>query len=436
VALVGRVNVGKSSLFNRLIEKDKAITSKIPGTTRDSNQDFCEWGEHTFIVVDTAGMEFKKESQKKELEKNVDKQINYALKKADLIYFITDVNQGVLPKDREIIKKLNKSKKNYLLIVNKADNPEKRSHAHEFYKLGAKEIFAVSAKNGTGTAELLNKTVEILFSKKYRTQRIEPDFSLAIIGKPNVGKSSLLNAILEDEQSIVSPIAHTTREPKDILIQYGSHHIKLIDTAGIRRKHKKSLELEKKSVDKALQTINEADLCLMVLDASGNIDHQDKKIIGQLLDPGSSLIFIANKKDLMDPSKSVDKLKKSIYSQFPNKKWAPILFVSAKHKNKTRKILETALDIMEKRKYEIPEKKLEKMIKKLVKKHKDQQANKKITYIYGMKQKKSNPPVFELKVHKKEHLPKALMDIIQKEIRKEFEYTGTPITLKVSSIRP
>ncbi|HEX9664395.1 MAG TPA: ribosome biogenesis GTPase Der, partial [Patescibacteria group bacterium] len=265
VAIVGRTNVGKSTLFNRLTEEQKAIVSKVPGTTRDPNIGFCLWRGYYFNLIDTGGLDV---SKKEKIEKNIIEQAELAIKKADLILLLIDIRAGLLIQDKDLIRKMKQSKKPFLLVANKADGPKLRKKVEQTNFLGVKNVWPASAVTGAGTGDLLDEVVSQLSrlpSFKKVTQVIpEILFKIAIIGKPNVGKSSILNAILGKEKVIVSEIPHTTRETNDTLISYKNKLILLIDTAGIRKKAKISDKLEKESVARSLRAMKSADLTLFV----------------------------------------------------------------------------------------------------------------------------------------------------------------------------
>ena len=440
VAIVGRVNVGKSTLFNRLIEREKAITSEIAGTTRDQNRGICEWIGEKFYLIDTAGFEDFKRYKAAELETNVQKQIELAMKEADLIYFVVDSRNGILPEDKIILKNLQKSKKPFLTVVNKADSAQWRNSGSEFFQLGTDELVMVSGKTGSGTGDLLDKTIEVLFpeNKKDAPEQLEHDFSIAIVGKPNVGKSSLVNSLLGYERSVVSPVAHTTREPLDTLVQHAGKNILLLDTAGIRKRNKRGDELELQSVSRGLRAIKDADICLFLIDATSSIDFQDKKIAGQIIGSRSSVVFIVNKWDIAKEEYTQEEYEALLRKSFRNLAWAPVLFVSAKTKLKVHYILKEVISIIENRSKVISDRVLERTLKKLIKIHKIPAKggkNSTIPYLYGIKQKSANPPYFELTVEKKQNMPVGLTHVIAKTIREDFKYTGTPVLLHVRSIK-
>ncbi len=438
VTIIGRPNVGKSSLFNRLIGKGKAIVSPIPGTTRDINRDICEWGKFQFLLMDTGGLEpSKKAHEIGDIERSVQKQIQLAMDNTDLIYFVVSVTDGVMNDDRKIIRQLEKIKRPFFVVVNKMDSPKLRSEGAPFYSLH-KNLLFVSAQNGTGTADLLNATTDLLFQNKIMPKKqLEPDFSVAIVGKPNVGKSSLLNAILGYPRVIVSPIPHTTREPQDTLIMYQGRRILLIDTAGIRKKYKTGEDIERQSVEKSLENIKKSDISLLVLDTTTPIDQQDKKIAGQLIHEDCSLIITANKWDLAEQKQKKDpeEYQDWVLTSFPYLNWARFTWISAKTGFRTNKILDMVLEIMENREKWVQQEALSDLLGRWIEKLRRPIRMKEIPHIYGIKQKGANPPVFELTVEKREKMPKAVTHSIKNDIKETFQFEGTPIFINVRSIK-
>ncbi|TSC56642.1 MAG: GTP-binding protein [Parcubacteria group bacterium Gr01-1014_18] len=438
VSIIGRTNVGKSTLFNRLVEKDKAIVSPIPGTTRDPNVDVCHWDQYQFQLVDTAGIRNLKFADKNEIEENVQKQIEVVFKKTDVFIFVVDIDTGPVPEDYEIVKKLRRLGKPFLIVANKADSPKKKKELASFYSLGGNHTFAVSARNGTGSAEMLSDLVEIL-SKLGQKHSVlpKPDFTIAILGKPNVGKSTLLNSLLGYSRVIVSEIPHTTREPQDTLVSYSGKTIKILDTAGIRRKYKyKGDSIEKQSVIKTLDTVERAEIVFFMIDASLPIDHQDQKILGQYRTLYNSVVILVNKWDKI-PDKTLDTVNdymKIIRSYFDSIPWAPVIFLSAQSGEKVDQIMDMALRIHSERNRTVPQEILDDIVGRIKAKHGIRKKDSLIPYIYGIRQTQTNPPTFELTTDKKEEIPKAINNIIMKKIREENEFFGTPLLLDFKNI--
>lgn len=437
VAIVGRANVGKSTLFNRLIEKNKAIVSKIAGTTRDRNIDQVQWQGKEFILVDTGGLDIDKK-QATEIETNIVKQAKLAIKQADLVLFLVDIKTGLLPTDKELAKDIIKSnwKTRTILVGNKADSPRLRQSYGELFKLGLGEPQMISANNGSGCGDLLDLIVDNLpKKKKVKTKVIDkPLIKATIVGRPNAGKSTLLNSILGEERVIVTDIAHTTREAHDVVFEYKDHDFILIDTAGLRKRGKVIPgSLEKKSVDKSLQAIKEADVVLFVTETQKNITSQDKKITQAILESSKSVIIIANKWDLI-PDKdtnTINEYKRYYYNHFDYLWWAPIIFISAKEDQRTKKILDLVLEIKKARETKISSKQLEIFLKNKIKKHKPARGKGlKNPYIYKIEQTGINPPRFEIYVNDPAIIHFSYLRYLQNNLRNWFNIIGTPIQIE------
>ncbi len=447
VVIFGRTNVGKSTLFNCLTENKQAITSDIEGTTRDSNTNKAEWQGVEFELVDTGGIiDFIEKSNRKkwqpenELDYKVQQQaINY-LKKADLVLFLTDAKTGLLPQDKQMAdflkKNLNKKKEEkVILVTNKVDNRKKYvDNIAEFNKLGLNEPCPVSAATGSGTGDLLDEIVNRL-KKAKKSKKVEEKkddiVSVCIIGKPNAGKSSIINSLLGYEKLIISDIPHTTREPQNTEITYKGNKINLVDTAGISRKGTKTKGLEKHGISKSLQALKKSDLALLVVDIKNGITHQDAKLVEEIMDRKKSFIIIANKWDAVE-KKDTKYYTKYIYQKFPFAQWAPIQFISALTGKKVDKILDLVLHVYEQRQTEISDSALNKLLNKIVKIHKPAKGKgTKHPYIYEITQTKTNPPLFQLRIGAKDNLHFSYVRFVENKIREKFGFKGTPITIEV-----
>ncbi|MBU1179585.1 ribosome biogenesis GTPase Der [Patescibacteria group bacterium] len=437
VAILGRTNVGKSTLFNKIIEESKALTSKVPGTTRDVLYGTPVWRGKTFAIVDTAGPDIE---GKDELERNVLKQIERAKREAEILILLLDLQSGIMPEDRRLIKELMKQDKPFLVVANKADNKKMRNNLNtrEWLNLPIKNIIPVSAKNGSGTGDLLDEVYKVLKKIKIRLPKIKEEEStkVSIIGKPNVGKSSLLNSLLKKEVAVVSATPHTTREPQDIELEYKDKKITLIDTAGIRKKARVERGFEKMGVRKSLTTIKKSDITLLVLDASEHFGSQDKRLASLVENSSAGLIIIANKLDLI---KSVDWYKEFtnyVHQYFPFLNWAPIIFVSALTGEKVQKIYDKILEVDENRKKEIDTKTLEKFVKDVARKHKPLKARGvHHPYIFGIKQVGTEPPKFTISIKEKTSIHASYLKFLSKKIREEFGFEGTPIKMDTKYIK-
>lgn len=346
VAIIGRTNVGKSTLFNRLSETKKAIVSPIPGTTRDRKQEIIKWQGKEFILVDTGGPDVLE----KELAPQIKKQIVIAIKKTNLILLVVDGQSELLPQDRQIARILRKIKKPIILGINKIDNPRIEERiAPEIFALGFPFQAIFSAANGSGTGDLLDLITKLLPKNlKPYTLNLKP-IKLAIIGRPNVGKSSLLNALIGEERVIVSPIPHTTRDINDVEFSYKNKNFLIIDTVGLRRKRKVWGIIEREGVKQTIETIKKADVILVVLEVHRTISHQDKELIRLVREKKKPLALILNKWDLVtNKTAKTRNYYLHYFSQaLPFLKNTPVLFVSALTGQNIKKILDLALDLYE-----------------------------------------------------------------------------------------
>ncbi len=447
VVIFGRANAGKSTLFNCLTEKRQAMVSDIAGTTRDSNLGQVSWQSRDFEIVDTGGIiDLKHLSEQTadpdDIADKVRKQAMGYLKRADLVLFLVDNKTGLMPQDNQmaLLIKKNISPDKVILTVNKVDAPKDRIKTSEFYKLSFGEPHPVSAANGSGTGDLLDVIIEKLnYTEKIVHSEIgdienpeENLIKICIIGKPNVGKSSLLNSILGYERVIVSPTPHTTREPQNTKIIYKNQPLLLIDTAGISKKGGKTKGLEKFGIAKSLNSLSKSDIALMSIDISEDITHQDAKLIEEIVEAKKSFIFIANKWDKIE-NRDAKKYSEYIYGKLPFACFAPIQFTSALTGEKTKKILDLALQIAEQRKLFISDSQLNKFMLKMVKIHRPSKG-KGVRHprIREFKQVQANPPKFEIKIGAKEDLHFSYIRFIENRLREAYGFLGTPISIIVS----
>lgn len=444
VALCGRTNVGKSTLFNCLTEKRQALVSDIAGTTRDSNLGIVEWNNSAFEIVDTAGIiDWRYLLSKKTTEKDIDtqtqKQALFYLDQADLVLFMVDSKAGLLPEDKEIANALKKNpryKNKVLLIANKVDNFRSAYETAQFNKLGLGEPIPVSAASSMGTGDLLDLVISKIDkykkNKHVQVEKTDDDINVCIIGKPNVGKSSLLNSILGYERVIVSPEAHTTREPQNTHLVFNEKRITLVDTAGISKQGTKSKGLEKPGILKSLKSLDKADIAMLVMDISEPITHQDAKIIQEIVDRRKSLIFIANKWDLID-KRDTKKWEEIIYDKLPFATWAPIQFLSAKTGEKVNKILDLILKIAAERQLKLSDSQCNKFLSHIVKLHKPAKGKgTKSPRIYEFTQTEYNPPSFAVRIGPNDDLHFSYLRFMENRLREKYGFTGTPIHTSVT----
>lgn len=450
VAICGRTNVGKSTLFNCLTERNQALVSNIAGTTRDSNLGLVHWANKSFELVDTAGLVdwrhlLSKKIETIDIETQTQKQARSYLDRADLILFLVDTKTGLLPEDKELaaaLKKNEKYRQKILLVANKVDNFKQASESAVFNKLSLGEPFVISSASGLGTGDLLDLITEKLAKTKTAKQKNqitinkdEPIINVCIIGKPNVGKSSLLNAILGYERVIVSPLPHTTREPQNTEIIYKDKKINLVDTAGISKQGKKGSGLQKPGIIKSLKILEKAELALLVIDLSEPLAHQDAKLVQEIVERQKSLVFIANKWDLVE-NRDTKKWTELIYDKFPFAAWAPLQFISAKTGEKVNKILDLILEIAAERELQLSDSQTAKLLSHIVKIHKPAKGKGlKAPHIYEFKQVKHNPPSFVLRIGPNDDLHFSYVRFVENRLREKYGFTGTPLKTRVTKER-
>ncbi len=446
VAICGRTNVGKSTLFNCLTENSQALVSEIAGTTRDSNLGRVSWARKNFSLIDTAGILdwrylITNKIPANDIDTKTQKQARSYLDRADLILFVVDAKVGLLPEDKELSAALKKNptyRNKLLLIANKVDNYKNISEVAIFNKLGLGEPVGVSAVSGQGTGDLLDIIVRRLgktSQEKPGVTESRPAIRVCLIGKPNVGKSSLLNSILGYERVIVSPIPHTTREPQDTEISYKDKTINLVDTAGISKQGKKGHGLEKPGILKSLKSLDKADIALLVLGINEPLSHQDAKLVQEIFDRRKSLIIIANKWDLI-ADRNTKKWTLNIYDKLPFASWAPLQFISAKTGEKVNKILDLVLKVSGERNLKLSDSQCDKFLHQIVKIHKPAKGKGlKAPHIYELYQTRDNPPAFTVRIGADDNLHFSYLRFLENRLRERYGFTGTPINISVTKRR-
>ncbi len=439
IALVGRVNVGKSTLFNKIMEENKAIVSSAPGTTRTRNIGIASWRGKQFTLVDTGGITFSEEIL---LEKEIIEQTEAAIKESDLIIFVVDVQAGLLPQERELAKKLIKDKSKIILVANKADNERLRLDTHEadWRKLGLGVPFPVSAANGSNVGNLLDEIFKRLgkTAKRPKITKEKKAIKVALIGKPNVGKSSLFNTLIGKDQVIVSDMPHTTREPHDTLVEVDGKSLIFVDTAGIRRKSKVSGELEKAGIGKSIDMIKKSDVVLFILDAHETITTQDQQLAGFLRENTKSTIIVINKWDLAEENTDEFKneTKAKIYADFPHLDFAPIIFVSAKSQYKVHQIFPLIFRAWEERHTIVPEDELKEFFKKVTKEHRPSRGKgTRHPEVFSFHQIHNNPPMFEMMIKFQTSIHFSYVRYIENKLRERFGFFASPIVIKLTKLR-
>lgn len=427
VAIIGKPNVGKSTFFNYIVGTRISIVEDTPGVTRDRIYAKTNWRGREFTVIDTAGIEPKSEdiiiSQMRE-------QAQIAIGMADVIIFLTDIRQGITSADEEISLMLKKSKKPIILVCNKADNYEKaKQDSYEFYNLGIGEPYLISSTNATGIGDVLDAIYEH-FPEQEEKDEQNNQIKVAVIGKPNVGKSSLINKILGDHRNIVSDIAGTTRDAIDSEFSNDKGNYVFIDTAGIRKKSKVTESIEKFSIMRTLLAIERADVCLMLIDALEGVTDQDAKIAGEAHEAGKGIIIVVNKWDEYEKETgTLEKYKKEIYDKLAYLSYAPILFISAKTGQRVDKLFELINHVAEQNAMRISTSVLNQVINEaiaIVQPPTDK--GKRLKILYGT-QVSTKPPTFVIFVNNKELFHFSYERYLINQIRKEFGLEGTPIRM-------
>ena len=433
VAIVGRPNVGKSTFFNYIIGKRISIVEDTPGVTRDRVYADTEWRGRNFTLIDTAGIE---EDTEGIIEAGMREQVNIAISLADVILFVTDIKQGVTDIDKEIAMLLRKSKKPVVLVCNKADNAGKTSDdIYEFYNLGIGEPHPVSSANALGIGDVLDAIYEHFPEDDGRDDE-EEIIKVALIGKPNVGKSSLVNKILGEERVIVSDIAGTTRDAIDSYFENEFGKYVFIDTAGIRRKSKVKESIEKFSIMRTLLAIERADVCLMMIDATEGVTDQDAKIAGEAHEAGKGIIIVVNKWDEIEKDdKTLNQFKKDIYNKLAYLTYAPMIFISAKTGQRVNKLYEMINNVASQNALRVNTSMLNQVLEEAIAIVQPPTDKGKRLKIFYMTQATTKPPTFVVFVNSKELFHFSYERYLVNQIRKEFGLIGTPIRMIVREKR-
>ncbi|HEX7555280.1 MAG TPA: ribosome biogenesis GTPase Der [Leptolinea sp.] len=440
VALVGRPNVGKSTLFNRFSGEPRAIVDEVPGTTRDRLFGESSWNGVTFDMIDTGGID-PSSSRKDPLSigsadyiKQIRLQAEMAVQEADVILLITDAASGVTPADVEVAEILRRNQKNIdgkltppiLLVVNKADSAGLRSNAVDFHELGMGEPYALSALHGTGTGDLLDALVAEF--PKVEEQEEDDSVKIAIVGKPNVGKSSLLNRLVGEERAIVSPLAGTTRDAVDTQINFDDIKVTLIDTAGIRKRGKVESGVEKYSVIRSMRAIERADVALLLLDASVGISAQDAHIAGYIVDAWKSAVVIVNKWDAVEKDTyTMAQYTAKIQEDLKFMDYVPILFISVKSNQRVDQVMPLAMRVQEERLARLTTSQLNRIIQAAQDAHPSPAHKGRSLRMYYGTQVRSDPPTFLIYVNDPSLAHFTYMRYLENSIRKEYNFIGTPI---------
>jgi GTPase len=431
VAIVGRPNTGKSTIFNRLVGERRAIVEDLPGTTRDRIYGDTDWLGVEFTIIDTGGLQDENEFDTltpRDVSVRTQNQARIAIEEADVILFVVDGRAGVSAADHDVAEIVRASGKPVVLGVNKAESEERRENAVEFYELGLGEPFAFSALHGIGTGDVLDEIVRHLPRGEEVEEGEYPAF--AIVGRPNVGKSALLNALIGEERSIVSSMPGTTRDSVDTVVDWAGNVVTLIDTAGIRRRGRVEPGVEKHSVLRSSRAIDRADVALVVLDADEGFTAQDQHIAGSVIEAGKGIVFVVNKWDLVEKdSYTMDEFREQAARDFQFAPWAPMVFVSALTRQRTNLIIEMALHVHGERQKRITTGELNRLLREAVAKHPPPSRPSHWVKFYYATQIGVAPPRFVFFCNDPQHVHFSYQRYLENEIREHFAFAGTPIVL-------
>lgn len=424
VAIVGRPNVGKSTLFNRLVERREAIIDDVSGVTRDRHYGKAEWQNKSFTVVDTGGYVVGSGDI---FEEAIREQVEIALNEADVILFVVDVRDGLTGLDSEFANVLRRTKKPIFIVANKAETVELKQAAGEFYALGLGEIYPISAINGSGTGDLMEEISKHLSDEEEEDQEIP---RIAIVGRPNAGKSSLVNALLGRPRSIVTDIAGTTRDAIDAEYNlYGKRFI-LTDTAGIRRKTRIKENIEFYSILRAINAIEKSDVCIIVVDALQGFDAQDVNILHLAIKNKKGCLIVMNKWDLVEKDHTTaKKVEDEIHQRLATLSYVPVVFSSALTKQRIHKVVEKAVEIFENKKRKIPTSQLNEVMLKEIEKYPPPAERGKIIKIKYVTQLPTHNPTFAFFANHPKHIGETYERYLENRLREHFNFEGVPIKL-------
>jgi GTP-binding protein len=429
VAIVGRPNVGKSTLFNRLIKKREAIVDAVSGVTRDRNYGKSEWNGHEFSVIDTGG--YIKGSDDV-FEAEIRKQVELAIDEADVILFVVDVEEGITPMDDTVAKLLRKVKKPVLLVVNKVDSGKRMNDALEFYNLGLGEYFTISGISGSGTGELLDQLIEVL-PEKENMKLIDEDLPrFTVVGRPNAGKSSFINALIGEDRYIVTDIAGTTRDSIDTKYNQFGFDFYLVDTAGIRRKSKVKEDLEFYSVMRSIRAIEYCDVCILMIDATRGFESQDQNIFWLAEKNRKGVIILVNKWDLIEKDTMSTKLyEDKIRQEIEPFTDVPILFTSTLTKQRLLKALEETVKVFENRKKRISTSKFNDVMLKVIENYPPPALKGKYVKIKYCMQLPTPTPQFVFFANLPQYVKDPYKRFLENKIRENFDFSGVPIDIYI-----
>ena len=425
VAIVGRPNVGKSTFFNRLIQRREAIVDSVSGVTRDRHYGKSDWNGRNFSLIDTGGYVIGSDDV---FEAEIDKQVELAIGEADAIIFMVDVESGITPMDEDVAILLRKVNKPVFLAVNKVDNNKRLENAVEFYALGLGEYFPIASTNGSGTGDLLDAVIESLPEETYKEESELPRF--AVVGRPNAGKSSFINALIGEDRYIVTDIAGTTRDSIDTKYNRFGFEFNLVDTAGIRRKSKVKEDLEFYSVLRSVRAIENADVCLLVLDATRGFDGQVQNIFWLAQRNRKGIVILVNKWDLVEKEtntmKSYEQMIRREIEPFTD---VPVIFISVLNKQRIFKAIETAVKVFENRSKKIKTRELNDVMLPIIENNPPPAIKGKYVKVKFCTQLPTPQPQFAFFCNLPQYVKDPYKRFIENKLREEFDFKGVPITV-------
>jgi GTP-binding protein len=426
IALVGRPNVGKSTLFNRLVGERAAIVEDLPGTTRDRLYGEFDWRGRSIAVVDTGGMI---PGVEEDIPESVFEQAQLAVEEADAVVFVLDSRAGITPVDQEIAELLRRTRKPLVIAANKADNTKQEMNAAEFHALGLGDPIPISAARGLNTGDFLDRVTDLL-PPPSEAEEDEDRVRVAIIGRPNVGKSSLLNSLTGQQRAVVSSVPGTTRDAVDTLVEHKGHGIVLVDTAGIRRRGKIVPGIERYSVLRAMRAIDRADVAVLMVDATEPLAAQDAHVAGFVQEQSKGMIVAVNKWDLIaKESHTMAQFERLIRDEFKFMPYVPVVFISAKSGQRVENVLDLALQIAEERKKRIPTGVLNDAVRRMLAEHQTPSSRGKILKLFYVTQVATDPPTFVAWVNNPSLVHFGFRRFLENRLRDKFGFFGTPIRL-------
>ena len=430
VAIVGRPNVGKSTLFNRILGGRPAIVSERPGTTRDRHFGDAEWQGRSFWVVDTGGLLPESDDS---MDRAIRRQVEFALDESDVVVFVVDGREGLNPVDRAIADRLRKAGRPVLLAVNKLDNLEQSTEQYGFYSLGFGDPVGVSAAIGKGSGDLLDAVVERL--PPYDPAEAEETINVAVVGRPNVGKSSVVNRLLGEERHVVAPEAGTTRDAIDSVLRFQGKTLNFIDTAGLRRRAKVEDDLEFYSTLRTQRAIERAHVAVLVVDAAVGLHNQDLRIATQAWDEGAGLIVLVNKWDLIEEkdANTARQGQEALVAKAPFLRYVPFLYASALTGQRVRKVLDLIVEVAEDRQRRVPTAEVNKVLATLIERNAPpQKPGEEVKLLYAS-QIATSPPTLAIVSNRPDEVPESYQRYLAHGFREAWPFTGSPLRLKFTS---